>query len=47
MAVVVTYCLITLTTGKAKEVPVLMWVLAAAFVVYVAYDPIEQLLGVA
>ena len=43
----VTYCLIKLTMGKAKEVPVLMWVLAADFVVYFAYDPIEQLLGVA
>jgi AGZA family xanthine/uracil permease-like MFS transporter len=43
----VTYCLIKLVNGKRREVHPLMWVLALAFVVYFAYDPIEQLLGLA
>jgi AGZA family xanthine/uracil permease-like MFS transporter len=43
----VTYCLIKLVNGKAREVHPLMWVLALAFVVYFAYDPIEQAFGLA
>jgi AGZA family xanthine/uracil permease-like MFS transporter len=43
----VTYCLIKLVNGRAREVKPLMWVLAAAFVIYFAYDPIEQAFGIA
>jgi AGZA family xanthine/uracil permease-like MFS transporter len=43
----VTFCLIKLVNGKAREVKPLMWVLAAAFIVYFAYDPIEQVFGIA
>jgi AGZA family xanthine/uracil permease-like MFS transporter len=43
----VSYVLIKIFTGKAREVKPLMWVVAAAFVIYFAYDPIEQLFGVA
>ena len=42
----VTYCLIKAVNGKAREVRPLMWVLAVAFIIYFAYDPIEQVLGV-
>jgi AGZA family xanthine/uracil permease-like MFS transporter len=42
----VTYCLIKAVNGKAREVPTLLWVVSAAFVVYFAYDPITQLLHV-
>jgi len=43
----VSYVLIKIFTGKAREVKPLMWVVAAAFVIYFAYDPIEQIFGVA
>ncbi len=42
----VTYCLIKLVNGKAREVKPLMWVLAFAFIIYFAYDPIEQAFGI-
>ena len=42
----ITYCLIKAANGKAREVPALLWVVSAAFVVYFAYDPITQLLHV-
>ena len=42
----VTYCLIKTVNGKAKEVPALLWVVSAAFIVYFAYDPITQLFGI-
>jgi AGZA family xanthine/uracil permease-like MFS transporter len=42
----VTYVLIKTVNGKAREIKPLMWVVAAAFVVYFAYDPIEQFLGI-
>ncbi|MGD9956185.1 MAG: solute carrier family 23 protein, partial [Candidatus Nanopelagicales bacterium] len=43
----VSYVLIKVFTGKAREIKPLMWVCAAAFVIYFAYDPIEQIFGVA
>ena len=42
----ITYCLIKAVNGKAKEVPALLWVVSAAFIVYFAYDPITQLFGI-
>ena len=42
----ITYVVIKLTKGKANEVPALLWVIAAAFVVYFASDPISQLLHI-
>ena len=42
----ITYCLIKAVNGKAKEVPALLWVVSAAFVIYFAYDPITQLFGI-
>jgi len=42
----ITYVLIKAFNGKAREVPALLWVVSAAFVVYFAYDPITQVLGV-
>ncbi|MBI1379174.1 MAG: NCS2 family permease [Frankiales bacterium] len=42
----ISYVLIKSVNGKAREVPVLLWVVSAAFAVYFAYDPITQLLGV-
>ena len=42
----VTFVLIKLVRGKASEIHGLMWVVAAAFVLYFAIDPVRQLLGV-
>jgi len=42
----VSWTLIQIFTGKAREVKPLMWVVTAAFVVYFAYDPISTVLGV-
>jgi len=42
----VAWTLIQVFTGKAREVKPLMWVVSAAFVIYFAYDPISQILGV-
>ena len=42
----VSWTLIQVFTGKAREVKPLMWVVTAAFVVYFAYDPITQLFGI-
>jgi AGZA family xanthine/uracil permease-like MFS transporter len=41
---VVTYTLLMATTGRAREVKPLMWVVAAAFVVYFAIYPVTTLL---
>jgi AGZA family xanthine/uracil permease-like MFS transporter len=41
---VVSYVLLRVATGRAREVHPLMWVVAAVFVVYFALDPIQQLL---
>ncbi|GII02897.1 permease [Planobispora takensis] len=43
----VTYVLIKLVKGKAREVHPLMWVVAALFVLYFALGPIKVLLGLA
>ena len=43
----VSYVLIKVVRGKAREVHPLLWVVAALFVVYFAIDPIRDLLGVA
>lgn len=42
----VSWLVIKLFTGKAKEVSWLMWVISIAFVIYFAISPIEGLLGV-
>jgi AGZA family xanthine/uracil permease-like MFS transporter len=41
---VVSYVLLRGVTGHRREVHLLMWVVAAVFVVYFALDPIRQLL---
>ncbi|NUP31523.1 MAG: NCS2 family permease [Streptomycetaceae bacterium] len=40
------YVVLKAANGKAKQVPWLLWIVAAFFLVYFAIDPIEQLLGV-
>ncbi|NED95632.1 NCS2 family permease [Phytoactinopolyspora alkaliphila] len=42
----VTYVLIKLARGKARQVHPLLWIVVAFFLVYFAISPIEQLLGV-
>jgi AGZA family xanthine/uracil permease-like MFS transporter len=41
----IAYVLVKAVRGKAKEVHLLMWIVAALFVVYFAIDPIKQLVG--
>jgi adenine/guanine/hypoxanthine permease len=41
---VVTFVLLRVATGRGRDVHLLMWVVAAVFVVYFALDPIQQLL---
>lgn len=41
----VSYTVIKVATGKAKDVQPLMWVVSALFVVYFAIHPIKELLG--
>lgn len=41
---IVTYTLLQLTTGKARQIPALLWVVAGAFVVFFAIDPVTALL---
>ncbi len=41
----VTYVLLQVATGKARTIPPLMWVVAAAFIVYFAIHPISAVLG--
>ena len=41
----VTYTLLQVVTGKARSIPVLLWVVAVAFVAYFAIDPVTTLLG--
>jgi AGZA family xanthine/uracil permease-like MFS transporter len=42
----VSYATLRLFNGKAKDTPKLLFVVAIAFVVYFAIDPVERLLGV-
>jgi AGZA family xanthine/uracil permease-like MFS transporter len=42
----VSYVLLRTFTGKAREVHPLMWVVAAAFVLYFASGPLSSLLGI-
>jgi AGZA family xanthine/uracil permease-like MFS transporter len=42
----VTYVIIKVARGRARDVHPLMWGVAAMFVIYFALDPIQQLLGV-
>jgi AGZA family xanthine/uracil permease-like MFS transporter len=42
----IAYVAIKLSRGKAREPGLLLWVIALAFVVYFAIDPVERLLGV-
>ncbi|WP_405142234.1 hypothetical protein [Sphaerisporangium sp. NBC_01403] len=41
----ITYVLIKLVKGKAREVHPLLWVVTALFVIYFAIGPIKILLG--
>jgi adenine/guanine/hypoxanthine permease len=41
----VTYVLLKVARGKAREVHPLLWIVAALFVVYFAIDPIGNWLG--
>lgn len=41
----ISYVLLHLATGRAQQVPVLMWVVALAFVGYFAVGPIQSLFG--
>ncbi|EIF00612.1 NCS2 family permease [Saccharomonospora glauca] len=41
----ISYVLIQTVTGKARQVHPLMWVTSAAFVVYFAIEPIQQVIG--
>ena len=41
----VSYCIIKIATGKAREVNWLMWIVSGAFLVYFAIDPIRTLFG--
>ncbi|MFI6986674.1 NCS2 family permease [Embleya sp. NPDC050154] len=40
------YVVLRSAVGKAREIPVLLWIVSALFVVHFAIDPIEQVLGV-
>ncbi|MCF2529437.1 NCS2 family permease [Yinghuangia sp. KLBMP8922] len=40
------YVAIKAATGKAREVPWLLWIVAAFFLVYFGMDPVEQILGI-
>ncbi len=42
----VTYLVIKVARGKARELHPLLWVISALFVVYFAIDPLKQLLGI-
>ena len=42
----VSWTVIKIFTGKAKEIGWLMWVISIAYVIYFAISPIESLLGV-
>jgi AGZA family xanthine/uracil permease-like MFS transporter len=41
---VVTYAVLMVATGRAREIKPLMWVVAAAFTLYFAIDPVSQVL---
>jgi len=40
----VTYTVLQVATGRARQVPPLMWVVAIAFSIYFAIDPVTRLL---
>ena len=42
----VSYVLLRLAVGRAREIHPLMWAIAAAFVLYFAIEPVRSLLGV-
>jgi AGZA family xanthine/uracil permease-like MFS transporter len=42
----VSYVLLKLARGKARQVHPLMWIVAALFVIYFAIGPVQDLLGV-
>jgi AGZA family xanthine/uracil permease-like MFS transporter len=41
----VSYVILQVAAGKARDVKPLMWIVAAAFTVYFAIDPISGWLG--
>ncbi|MGH3488329.1 MAG: NCS2 family permease, partial [Actinopolymorphaceae bacterium] len=41
----VTYVVLRVARGKARDIHPLLWIVAALFVVYFAIDPIRQILG--
>ena len=40
----VMYTVLQVATGKARQVPVLLWLVSGAFVVYFGIDPVTTLL---
>lgn len=40
------YVVLKVAIGKAREIPLLLWIVSALFVIHFAIDPIEQVLGV-
>jgi AGZA family xanthine/uracil permease-like MFS transporter len=42
----IAYVAIKVARGRWREPSVLLWVIALAFIVYFAIDPVERLLGV-
>jgi len=41
----VSYVAIKIAQGKSKEISGLLWIIAAAFVIYFAVHPLKELLG--
>jgi AGZA family xanthine/uracil permease-like MFS transporter len=41
----ISYVLLRSVTGRAREIHLLMWIVAAAFVVYFAIGPIQAAIG--
>jgi AGZA family xanthine/uracil permease-like MFS transporter len=42
----VTHVVLKAATGRAREIHALLWIVAAAFVVFFASQPISDLLGI-
>jgi AGZA family xanthine/uracil permease-like MFS transporter len=42
----VTHVVLKTATGRAKEIHTLLWIVAAAFVVFFASGPVSDLLGI-
>jgi AGZA family xanthine/uracil permease-like MFS transporter len=42
----ISYVVLKAATGKARQVHVLMWVVAVVFAIYFAIDPLKTLFGI-